>query len=61
MVSAQIKEASNGFVLQLEKTDDKTGKQEVDLVLCKSLAELYKAFADWAGERWDSKVISLVK
>lgn len=57
MISCQIKEAENGFVLQVETVDFKTGKGGTELFICPNLDTLFSHVANAAGEKWDTKVI----
>ena len=58
MISASVKEAENGFVLQMETFDPATGRQDVYIRVCGSLAELFQDIANAAGAKWDTKVIA---
>jgi hypothetical protein len=58
MITCQIKEAENGFVLQVESVDFKTGKGSTELLICPDLRTLFRHVANAAGEKWDTKVIT---
>lgn len=58
MITCQIKEAENGFILQVDSFDTKTGKGGTDLYICPDLRTLFSNVANAAGEKWDSKVIT---
>ena len=57
MITAQVKEAENGFVLQLDVFDEETKKGYSELYICKDLDTLFSHLANGAGPKWDTKVI----
>ena len=59
MFSAVINEAENGFVVKVDSFNPDTGKEDSYLKVGSTLREVFSIVADAAGEKWDTKIVSL--
>jgi hypothetical protein len=48
MFSATLKRVNNGYVVQIEKFDILTKTQDVNVFICKDLAEVFKTIEDFS-------------